>query len=97
VPEIIAYMVEEHMGAEVIIAFKRTNGNWAPMWPTVKATNPDGSVFNATIPVSGASGNNWAGPSVHDIDDDGVPEIIREGWVINGLTGVVRARRLRTT
>jgi len=90
-PEIIAYMVEEPQGQEVVVAYTRKSGAWLPLWPTAKATVSGGAVFDATIPVSGTSGANWAGPSVHDLDDDGVPEIIREGWVIDGATGVVRA------
>ena len=31
------------------------------------------------------------GPSIHDIDDDGVPEVIREGVVFNGKTGTLRS------
>jgi hypothetical protein len=91
VAEIVAYMVEEPEGQEVTVAWTRKNGAWAPLWPTGKATNPDGSVFDASVPVSGTSGADWAGPSIHDLDDDGKPEIIREGWVIDGQTGVVRA------
>lgn len=91
VAEIIAYMVEEPEGHELTVAFTRKTGSWQPLWTGAKATNPDGSVFDATVPVSGTSGANWAGPSVHDLDDDGQPEIIREGWVLNGQTGQVRA------
>jgi hypothetical protein len=91
VAEIIAYMVEEPEGQEVTVAWKRDAGTWKPLWPTGKATMPGGAVFDANVPVSGTAGANWAGPSVHDLDDDGIPEIIREGWVIDGKTGVVRA------
>ena len=91
ISEIVAFMVEEHEGDEVLVAYTRKSGAWAPLWPTAKAVNADGTVFNATIPVSGASGSGWAAPSIHDLDNDGVPEIIREGWVVNGATGVVRA------
>ena len=30
---------------------------------------------------------NWAGPSIHDLDDDGVPEILFYGNVYDGATG----------
>ncbi|MDQ3369209.1 MAG: hypothetical protein M3680_27600 [Myxococcota bacterium] len=30
---------------------------------------------------------NWAGPSIHDLDDDGRPEILFYGAVYDGLTG----------
>lgn len=39
-------------------------------------------------PVVG--GGNWAGPSIHDLDDDGVPEVIREGTVLDGKTGALK-------
>jgi hypothetical protein len=30
---------------------------------------------------------NWAGPSIHDLDDDGVPEVLHYGAVYAGRTG----------
>jgi hypothetical protein len=38
-----------------------------------------------------------SGPSIHDIDNDGKPEIIVEGYVINGQTGVLMAAARATT
>lgn len=38
-----------------------------------------------TASTFGAGECNWAGPSVHDLDDDGVPEIIHHGGVFDAL------------
>jgi hypothetical protein len=94
VPEIVAYM-----GDFTTIAFTRVAGTWKPLWPKVKATNANGSVFVSTIdgvyatPPNPSPGSTdvWSGPSIHDLDNDGKPEIVREGYVINGQTGVLRA------
>lgn len=81
VAEIVVYMADEST-----VAFTRKAGAWKPLWPKVRATLADGTTpFIST--VSGA----WAGPSLHDLDDDGRPEIIREGYVIDGRTGKLRS------
>ena len=98
-PDIVAFMSSGATGpAETLMAFTRKTGNWEPLWATKKATLTDGTtIFKANVPgVNGTVGNsfgkgNWASPSIHDLDDDGVPEIIREGWVFDGLTGRLRA------
>lgn len=79
--EIVAY------GADgSTLAFTRKNGVWGLLW---KAPRPD------TAPWAPCDGSRcslgWAGTSIHDLDDDGVPEIIREGVVFDGLTGALRA------
>lgn len=74
VAEIVAY------GADgSTLAFAKKAGVWGLLWK---------SPYVATI-VGGPcdTGNHrcpvgWAGPSIHDIDDDGKPEILREGAVI---------------
>ena len=83
VPDIVAYTTTNAGGAkEQMMAFSKKTGSWAPLWTTKKATLADGStIFNANI------SGGWAGPSIHDLDDDGKPEIIREGWVFDGATG----------
>ena len=83
-PEVIAYMVGTD--GETMVAFTKKSGTWAPLWPRKKATHADGTtIFKATLT------GGWAGPSVHDLDDDGKPEIVREGWVFDGATGKLRA------
>jgi len=102
VAEIVAYM-----GDFTTVAFTRTATHladggvvnaWKPLWTTVKATKAgavfaftgDGTYGTAPNPNPGST-DVWSGPSIHDLDNDGKPEIVREGWVINGQTGVVRA------
>jgi hypothetical protein len=93
VAEIVAYM-----GDLTTVAFTRKNGAWKPLWPKVKATLADGAtIFACTIDgtevhTPGASSYSiWSSPSIHDLDDDGFPEVIREAYVIDGRTGKVRA------
>ncbi len=40
---------------------------------------------------------NWAGPSIHDLDDDGVPEVLFYGNVYNGATGAALDETLGAT
>jgi hypothetical protein len=96
VADIVAYM-----GDFTTVAFTRdaATKKWKTLWPKVKATTSAGAVFVSTIDgmdgqtfnPNPASTDVWSGPSIHDLDNDGKPEIIREGYVINGQTGVLRA------
>lgn len=66
-----------------LVAFTRKAGTWSRLWVS-------------SVAVSGACSNNrcplgWAGPSIHDLDDDGIPEVIREAVVVDGATGVVKS------
>ncbi|MBX3191962.1 MAG: hypothetical protein KF819_33535 [Labilithrix sp.] len=94
-PEIVAYMSSgTNTTTETLMAFTRKSGSWAPLWATKKATQADGvTIFTTTVPAVSQPGGkgNWAGPSIHDLDDDGKPEIIREGFVFDGQTGRLRA------
>lgn len=92
-PDIVAFMSSGPGVNETMMAFTRKSGGWQPLWATKKATLQDGvTVFNATLPSVNSSGRyNWASPSIHDLDDDGVPEIVREGWVFDASTGRLRA------
>jgi hypothetical protein len=56
-----------------VVAFTRTATGWQTLWET-KPPFP-----NAPC--------DWAGPSIHDLDDDAVPEVIFYGAVYNGPTG----------
>jgi hypothetical protein len=78
VAEIVVFMADL-----TTVAFTRKGGSWAPLWPLKKATLADG------VTIFTGLASSWAGPSIHDLDDDGKPEIIREGTVIDGLTGKV--------
>lgn len=95
VAEIVTYM-----GDFTTVAFTRNaSKQWVPLWPKAKATTSAGAVFVSTIDgtegvmpsASPGSTDIWSGPSIHDLDNDGKPEIIREGYVIDGQTGVLRA------
>jgi hypothetical protein len=96
VPEIVAYMADR-----TTVAFTRTGTNtWKPLWPKVKATLADGvtpfvcmadGIYDLA-PGSGTSLDVWSSPSIHDINNDGIPEVIREGYVIEGSTGILMAQ-----
>jgi hypothetical protein len=57
-----------------MVAFTRKAGAWSTLWVSA-------------APVGGGS---WAGPSIHDLDDDGIPEIIKEATVIDGANGTIK-------
>ena len=57
-----------------LVAFTmQVDGSWGVMWETTS------TFANANC--------DWAGPSIHDLDDDGVPEVLFYGAVYDGLTG----------
>jgi hypothetical protein len=74
VAEIVAY------GADgSTLAFTKKSGAWGLLWKA---------------PGTGAACGNgcalgWAGPAIHDLDDDGVPEVLREGEVISAAGQVL--------
>lgn len=61
-----------------LIAFTLLAGRWEIMWETA-------STF-------AQSACNWGGPSIHDLDDDGVPEILLFGGVFDAGGNVLDAR-----
>ncbi|MDI1475249.1 VCBS repeat-containing protein [Polyangium sp. y55x31] len=74
VAEIVAY------GADgSTLAFTKKAGTWGLLWK---------SPYQAGIPGGPCDFNQhrcpvgWAGPSIHDLDDDGKPEVLREGAVL---------------
>ncbi|APR81661.1 Rhs-family protein [Minicystis rosea] len=80
--EIVAY------GADgSTLAFTRKNGTWALLW---KAPFPAGAPWAPCDTVNHRCQAGWAGASIYDLDDDGKPEIIREG-VVFGADGVLRS------
>lgn len=58
-----------------IVAFKWDGAKFVKMW--------DGAPPLATPIV----GQGWDGPSIHDLNDDGVPEVLLRAAVYDGLTG----------
>jgi hypothetical protein len=78
-PEIVAYSKPTSSTGSVI-AFTKKAGSWNILWRARKA---DGT------PWSTGAGAEWAGPSVHDLDDDGKPEVLREGWVFSSTGNLI--------
>jgi hypothetical protein len=58
-----------------LVAFTHKSSGWQVLWQTA-------STFADQL-------CDWAGPAIHDLDDDGVPEVIFYGAVYNGQTGAV--------
>ncbi len=83
VAEIVAYGSDGST-----LAFTKKNGTWGLLWKSPFQAGMFGGPCNAAnnrCPVG------WAGPSIHDLDDDGKPEILREGAVLraDGTVAVV--------
>ncbi|MCC6215732.1 MAG: VCBS repeat-containing protein [Polyangiaceae bacterium] len=63
-------------GVGSVVAFTRKGGAWSVLWES---------------PAGVAPVVRWAGPSIHDLDDDDVPEVIVESSVLSGANGAVLA------
>ncbi|EYF02578.1 CARDB domain-containing protein [Chondromyces apiculatus] len=73
--EIVAY------GADgSTMAFTRKMGVWSLLW---KAPHPLGAVWNPCTANNHRCSRGWAGPAIHDLNDDGVPEVLRESAVFS--------------
>ncbi len=73
----------DNNGTIEIVARRNASGVVAFEW--------DGAQFVKKWAAEGRSvlnEQNWDGPSIHDIDDDGLPEVLVELEVYNGQTGV---------
>ncbi|MBX3272171.1 MAG: hypothetical protein KF729_18035 [Sandaracinaceae bacterium] len=68
-PEIVAYKAG---GGLVAFGYDDAAGAWSVLW---RSTLADG------VTAHEPTGGGWAGPSLVDLDDDGVPEILRGGLV----------------
>ncbi len=71
-PEIVAYGSD---GA--LLAFTRKAGAWKLLWKSAKD-----AAFACNTSLHRCT-NGWAGPAIYDLDDDGKPEIVREGQVFS--------------
>jgi len=69
-PEIVAY---SSSGGLVAFKYDRSAHRWNVFW---ESHYPDGTPYRAT-------GGGWAGPSIHDLDDDGIPEVLRGGVIFD--------------
>ncbi len=77
VAEVVAYTADGRL-----VAFTRKAGVWSTLWTSADVIGTPCSSDRCPL--------GWAGPSIHDLDDDGVPEVIREGTVIDGATGATK-------
>ncbi len=69
------------------LAFTRKAGVWKLLW---KAPYPAGAPWSPCDTTQHRCSLGWAGPSIYDIDDDGKPEVIREG-VVFGSDGSLKS------
>lgn len=80
--EIVAY------GADgSTLAFTRKAGVWGLLW---KAPYPAGAPWAPCNTTNHRCSVGWAGPGIYDLDDDGKPEILREG-VVFGSDGSLKS------
>ena len=80
IPEIVAYS-KPTSSTGSMIAFTKKGGSWSVLW---RARNTDTTPW-----VCPSTPHEWAGPSIHDLDDDGKPEVLREGWVFDSTGKLV--------
>ena len=75
VAEIVAY------GGDLrLLAFTFKAGAWSVMWVGKQL---DGTVFHEAVKSAPSRVDDWGGVSIHDLDDDGVPEVIAQGHVFS--------------
>ncbi|AKT37943.1 FG-GAP repeat domain-containing protein [Chondromyces crocatus] len=73
--EIVAYGADGSM-----LAFTRKAGNWQLLW---KSPYPGGVNWTPCNTANRRCTYGWSGPAIHDLDDDGIPEVLREGAVFS--------------
>lgn len=66
--EVVAFQAG---GGLVAFRYDPATAAWGVLWRSRLA---DGTPHNPT-------GGGWSGPSIHDLDDDGVPEVLRGGLI----------------
>ncbi|MBK8259234.1 MAG: hypothetical protein IPK82_42080 [Polyangiaceae bacterium] len=81
--EIVAYGIDQGQAQlSTTLAFTFKGGTWSLLW---KAKDQNGNTHIS--PILGG----WAGPSIHDLDNDGVPEVLREGQVFSAAGQLLSA------
>lgn len=76
-------------GTPEIIALKDTTGIVAFRYN--RGTSTWGVFWESTDPMGmGALNGAWTGPTIVDVDDDGMPEVLRGAYVYDGQTGRFR-------
>jgi len=84
-PEIVA---AAHGGGVLAFDYDAGSGTFSRLW---RSGTCDGSGNVAPDATGGA--DQWSGPSIHDLDDDGSPEVIY-GGVVYGADGCIRSATL---
>lgn len=74
-PEIVAFKA-----GGGLVAFTYADDAWTVLWRSTLA----GAAYDVV-------GGGWAGPSLVDLDDDGVPEVMRGGIVFDAMGRVIDA------
>ena len=69
-PEVVAF---QSGGGVVAFDYDAATATWGVLWHSHLA---DGTPYNPT-------GGGWSGPAIHDLDDDGVPEVLRGGLIFD--------------
>ncbi len=78
-------------GGLVALKWNATSKTFERMWRS--GTCPGGSGPPTTPDTTGGT-NKWSGPSIHDLDDDGKPEVIYGGTVYRGSDGCILSSTL---
>lgn len=80
--EIVAFGADGSM-----LAFTRKQGSWGLLWKTPR---PGSAPWSACDVGNHRCALGWPAPAIHDLDDDGRPEVLREG-VVFGPDGALRS------
>jgi hypothetical protein len=78
-----------HGGGLLAFKYDLATGTWARLWRSGTCV---GGVPPQAPDVTGG-GDKWSGPSIHDLDNDGVPEIIY-GATVYGANGCIKSNAL---
>lgn len=85
--DIVAYSAT---GGLIAFRFDRTQNKFVTMWTSKTSAGVDHNPFAGLC--------EWTGPAIHDLDDDGKPEIIAEGFVYSSTgTLIDSSANLRTS
>ena len=78
-----------HGGGLIAFKYDLATGTWGKLW---RSGTCAGGVPPQTPDATGG-GDKWSGPSIHDLDDDGVPELIY-GATVYGANGCIKSNGL---
>lgn len=85
--DIVAYSAT---GGLVAFGFDRAQNKFVTLWTSKTGAGTDSNPFAGLC--------EWTGPAIHDLDDDGRPEIIAEGFVYSASGVLIDSSvNLRTT